>query len=324
MSIRNLTIEVCYLLLSLVFLIMVGCTTNTGSIQPNEVETPTQTETATIPTKAPEATETPRSTPTQIPPTLTQTPTAAPSTPLPTATLTREEEGAILAELMQTNGDCELPCWWGIMPGESSLETTRENFAEKGLGVESNWVGINGGYVVSAQFEVEDGIIQAINVGSDYLTGVNDRSAFLSGWQRYSLMNILSRHGVPSRVLVYHPFQFDPGGGPAYHLLIFYEEVGIVVEYRGSVEQLNGDHFRACPDLTNVGSIELLLYPPGQVENVVERVLPPDNIDYIAGPETVYDLISWQEATGTSLESFYETYSTPEEGACFEFSTQRA
>jgi hypothetical protein len=96
------------------------------------------------------------------------------------------------------------------------------------------------------------------------------------------------------------------------------------MEYRGYAEQLNGLHFRVCPYLNEIWSIDFFLYQPDQIDNVVEKVLPPGSISYIAGPETVYELISWQAATGTSLESFYETYRSSTPQSCFEFSIQES
>jgi hypothetical protein len=72
-------------------------------------------------------TETPLPTNTSSPtPTLTITPT--PRTPYPTSTPyvtliplpTVVNKEAYLHELMQTNGGCQLPCFWGIIPGETS------------------------------------------------------------------------------------------------------------------------------------------------------------------------------------------------------------
>lgn len=321
MSKKLLVVWLCYLLCSLFFAIISGCTMSRENMPAVEGETITQLVATVAPTNTFKITATLRPTSTDVPQTSPPTSTTFLPTPSLTATLTYEKEVVVLAELMQKNGGCELPCWWGVVPGESNLEIIKADFTQKGLLVGSNSIGINGGYVVSVEFDTEEGIVQAISVRSSFLTDIHNRNAFLSGWQRYSLMNILSRHGVPSRVLVYHPFAFDSGGGSAYHLLVFYEDSGIVIEYRGEADQLNGDRFRTCPDLSNVGSIKLLLYQPHQVENVVEIVLPLESIDYIASPETVYDVISWQQATGTSIEDFYETFRNAESGTCFEFSS---
>jgi hypothetical protein len=290
------------------------------------------TETATVTVTATSTLTLVRPTSTPVPPTLTATPTVelptATITPLPTATRTEEEEQAMLVELIQTNGGCELPCWWGIIPGNSPLETVKGELAERGFWVEGVWAGIGtaNDFGVFLEFEVEGNIIQSIGAGGGYLTGTEEESAysqaFAQGWQPYEIDAVLSRYGSPTRVFIYHPFQADPGSGTPFHLILFYEALGFVIEYGGLGEQVSGGHLRVCPYLSDIFRIELFLYQPGRIDNIVETILPPSSISYIADPETVYELISWQTATGSSLESFYETYSQATVESCFTFLMQ--
>jgi hypothetical protein len=108
---------------------------------------------------------------------------------------------------------------------------------------------------------------------------------------------------------------------PAYHLLVFYEELGVEIDYIGSVELLGENRYRACPDMADIWSVHLFLYQPDYVEVVVERILPASSISYIDDVETVHETISWQQAIGTTLESFYETFRATESITCFEFET---
>lgn len=256
----------------------------------------------------------------------TPTPTTIPITAMPrpttTATLTHEQIDANLSELMLTNGDCELPCWWGIVPGETPLDSARENLATLGasiVGSSSLSMGVDWG--MGIEFEVSNSIIQTMDIYSGYNnSGRIDRDKYTNGWQPYKLIAVLDRFGLPTRVLVYYPFQADPSS-PAYHFLVFYEELGIEIDYTGSVEILGEDHYRACPDMADIWNIHLFLYQPGYVEDVVERILPASSISYIADPETAHEAISWQQTTGTTLESFYESFHNNEANACFEFIT---
>ncbi len=266
---------------------------------------------------------TPTPTSTFVPDTPMPTPipfTATPR-PTPTATLTHEQIDANLSELMLTNGGCELPCWWGIVPGETPLDLARENLATLGasiVGSSSLSMGVDWGMFV--EFEVSNSIIQTMDIYSSYISSRLDRDKYTNGWQPYSLMDVLDHYGLPTRVLVYYPFSADPGQ-PSYHLLVFYEGLGIEIDYLGNVEILGEDHYLACPDMADIRRVQLLLYQPGQVDNVVERILPASSISYIADPETVHEAISWQQTTGTTLESFYETFHNHEANACFEFIT---
>ncbi|MCP5303794.1 MAG: hypothetical protein H7A03_11755 [Pseudomonadales bacterium] len=263
-------------------------------------------------------------TPTAVPDTPTPTaipPTATPK-PLPTATLTSEQIDANLTELMLTNGGCELPCLWGIVPGKTSTESAREGLTALGASfVDSTYASFFGiGWGAAIEFEISNDIVQTMNMGGSYASSRMDRDKYTQGWQPYSLTAVLDHYGLPTRVLVYKPFQADPGQ-PSYHLLVFYEDSGIQIDYRGSVEILSDDHYYACPDMSDIWDVHLFLYQPGEVDNVVERILPASGVSYIADSETVHDVISWPQATGTSLESFYETFRMPEANACFEFVT---
>ncbi len=45
--------------------------------------------------------------------------------PSPMPTLSLEEKEIVTSELYKTNGNCELPCWWGIVPGETEWQTAK-------------------------------------------------------------------------------------------------------------------------------------------------------------------------------------------------------
>jgi hypothetical protein len=57
-------------------------------------------------------------------PAVVDIPTILPSTLTPLPTLNPEQALAKIRELFATNGNCKLPCWWGITLWESSPETT--------------------------------------------------------------------------------------------------------------------------------------------------------------------------------------------------------
>jgi hypothetical protein len=104
---------------------------------------------------------------------------------------------------------------------------------------------------------------------------------------------------------------------------VFFEDIGFVIDYIGNAQERDGEQDQACLQPNDLIGIELFFFQPGQMGRVVEWVLPPDTIDYIADADAVYALISWEVATGTTLESFYERFSQPDNNTCFEFTTPR-
>lgn len=258
-------------------------------------------------------------------PTVSATSTLSPTT-TPIPTLTNEQETGLLSELMQLDDSCPLPCWWGIVPNESLLDPVLMRLKELGFRVELASAGMRAAddFLVFLDFDSSEEVVTTIKVTGRYEPGeesVAYSQAFARGWKNYSIMKVLGRYGPPSQVFIYSPFRADPGGGPSYHLLMFYEDEGFVIEYRGDAEQFEGSRYRACPDLNNVWEIHLFLYQPGTIDSVVETVLPADSLSYLGDPDEVYNFIRWEEATGMSLETFNDLFISPDDAACIEFST---
>lgn len=101
-------------------LLALGCRapqpTRTSAV---DIHMPTSTVTPVHPTSTSPLTPTPTQTKT-LTPTLTPTPTW---TPLPT--IPPDERLDAMLDLLYTNAGCRLPCWWGIIPGETSWTSAR-------------------------------------------------------------------------------------------------------------------------------------------------------------------------------------------------------
>lgn len=235
---------------------------------------------------------------------------------------------------MTENGGCELPCWWGIVPGETNIEAISEQFLplgferleeleqlyvvlqREGLVWLEGWkrlYALGSGSGIIVEFTVENDIIEFIKV-----RGGKENEGFVDDWGHYSLDQVLTRYGIPSQVLVYHLSQAH-AGPPSYHLLLFYERLGIQIDYVGVAQYPIDEKIQVCPDLSEVGIINLFLYQPEKIDNIVELVLPPETVDFVTSSDTVYDLIAWEQTVGTSLEAFYETFKDGKGNNCFEF-----
>ena len=186
--------------------------TNTKTASPADIETSTNT-IPVLPTAT--GTTTPSNTPTKRPtrtitptlsPTLTETPTL---TPLPT--IAQSEVHDYVIGMIETNGGCELPCWWGITPGETTwgeakqiIETFTEveyrvyaEVDESGKPYElviADWV-----YVLSeTPRKVVSAAIYSIN------GQITDTKYSLSpeANDRYLLHQVLTEYGEPARTLI--------------------------------------------------------------------------------------------------------------------------
>lgn len=287
-------------------------------------------------------------TPTTNPPTAVATPTINPptatatavvTTPEPTPTLTSPQKSDSLIRLMVENGGCELPCWWGIVPGETDFAEIYDWLIPQGLVTvtereqlyvalrQERLVAVEGskelhargdGSTINIQFEVQNDIIQSINV-----RGGGSSEQFADDWGRYSLDQLLSRYGVPSEVFVYYSWQADQSPA-SYRLFLFYHTLGIEIDYVGLADHATVDgKSQVCPNLKEVNVIHLFLYQPGEIDNVVEQVIPAESVRFVGSEDVVYERMSWEQAVGTSLETFYEMFKEGDSHNCFDFMIYR-
>lgn len=181
----------------------------------------------------------------------------------------QEQYDAYVVDLLLTNRGCELPCWWGAVPGKSEWSNEEKflaSFVEIGYGgsgivkkgdkdvfIENTGANffVPGHYsngVVG--YQVVDGIIQNISVGN---RGTE---------MRYRIGPLLALLGSPDNVFVYiqaptpdHVMQFD--------LLLIYPDKGIRAVYEWTEEYATADGMvEVCPG--KIGP-ELTLFPSDTV-----------------------------------------------------------
>ena len=199
----------------------------------------------------------------------TNTPGAATSTPTvtPGPTLSPEQEGDFLSSLMSENGGCELPCWWGVTPSQTSSQEARDLFPFQGI---DDWVVSHDGtyalmglgYPISGtsnsfrdvivRFGIENNLIQYISVEGSYRRELN--SLLVRDWQPYSTTEILTRYGIPDYI------EFvEVENSPYFRLVLSYESFGIEISHIVPFESLDNGKREICFNLQNVDFIVLSL-----------------------------------------------------------------
>lgn len=297
-----------------------GCIAPVASTPTFSSVTPLPVTTTSMPSPVP-PTRTPLLTPTPQPP----TPTVAPS-PTIAPTLTADQEQALVLELLQTNAGCRLPCWWGFTPGQTTWPTAYAFFASVGkmpaesrgpkmlnytvtFHIPQHDVQVRQIYIVSGN------LIEAIEVEirtvRNYETVYGDER-FAEDLQRYLLPQLLTTYGQPTEVLL-RTFRSVPEGSfIPFNLLLFYPQQGILVRYYGPTER-KGEHIRICPQRTEIA---LRLWLPNKQIMTFEDIA---RLGILRLPlEEVSDFRSLEEATGMNLETFYETFKSPNNQLCLE------
>jgi hypothetical protein len=216
-------------------------------------------------------------------------------TPLPTIPPVSAEAYAL--ELMKTNNGCKLPCWWGIVPGETMWASTRqflESFVLKIISWDSDQ------YTMEYKLPESDAV-ESMNISVD--KGLVQKIYITSGGTvaSYQLDQLLSTYGTPSNILVLYSWMGEVGVLQLY-LLLYYSEQGILAEYVIDSELVN-DLYRSCPK--GVGPTLTLWFPTPNVKLT-------DIYPHVKGFKSL------KEATGMNIQSFYELFKNSKNGLCIE------
>lgn len=285
--------------------------TATRTLNPIATLIPTITLTPTPRSQGPTSTPWPSPTPPPVLP--------SPLHPLPT--LTAEETRTYVERMLDTNGDCELPCWWGVVPGEPTLQTLQKfnTFYGKPLPQSDGTVVYGVGFFVvensegqpdyslSVNLLDQSGTIAAIEVDSSIRT-VSPNKNFMNAWKRYSLGNVLSHYGIPSQARVMFAPPAEVGSSPEYRLTLIYEKIAFGISYAGRADYDVGNGLmRACPTLANTNWISL------HIRSTTIKLRSPFFLPDPAG----YDL-PLEDATGISLEDFYQQFRNSSNKTCLQ------
>mgnify|MGYP001596060080 CR=1 FL=1 len=278
---------------------------------------------------------------TKIPSTFTPTATDTP-TPLPILTIAPtipiEDARNRLLDLLKTNGDCKLPCLWGITSGKSNNQEARNILiplssispAETIYFEPAPLRGILGGTITPHYVEgdlhlnasisylySDDGIVTSIGFrvleervtldsNGDWTSKrpIYDSPTFIKRVEYYSLSHLLSEQGIPTSVMI-------ASSGPSEnrrnsistYIAVFYPERGIWAQY---TTVINGDEVGntviSCPVNAH---IEMTLSAPGNPDAFLSFL---EQTNWGITKNSYKPL---EEATSMSINEFYETFKNP-------------
>lgn len=203
-------------------------------------------------------------------PTPTFTPTVAVTSTLP-STLESDIAKRTIGNLLQDFVDCEAPCFWGILPGKTTLRETTNTFAHLGLSLKYTTTldgkdfyamnyNLDNGIEVSTVIAIQNNIVTSLDVG------INDTSpeGTPRKWSAYSPETLIKRYGSPSRVDF---FLGRVAPAPTHSMDLYFEEVKLIVEYIGNSLLNDGPQLEICPIANKVEHIHVWMgddpqYPP--------------------------------------------------------------
>jgi hypothetical protein len=244
-------------------------------------------------------------------------------TPIPT--LLTDEQEIYIKEFLEGNTDCRLPCWWGITPGKTSWQESETLLRHLGAiikqfqseaGGDRYGVRLLGLPELNLSF-YDNGIpnskVDRIFVGGNE-GGGQDQREFEVFWESYSPKEVMSKYGVPSRILLYTMGTLGNTdlGIHGYTLWIFYDLLGFMIRYDGTISDLPTYHF--CFELKegvgDIHRISLTLQHP-------DNPLPLERDDSILGSDSSRS-VPIQNATDISIEEFHRLFTQNDKTYCFD------
>ena len=246
------------------------------------------------------------------------------STPTMVPTLPVDQAQARFLQLLSNNGECRLPCIWGITPGETTYQDARAILSP--LSSLSDTVHLDTPVVGDISLRYREGDLE-IYTRVAFLTdpeshivnrvGFNteahrpldesgyedilDSKFFGAKIRAYTLPKILSELGIPESVMISTlgaPFTRSGTGG--FELLLLYPNQGILINYTTQMA-LDGKKVRGC--LTNA-HVQMDLHPPGEPASFSKSLQETDWAVKLDGYKPI------EEVTSMSVQEFYETYRT--------------
>ena len=280
--------------------------------------------------------------------TRTQEPTATIPVPTPTIHPTETDPRTRTLRLLSNNGNCRLPCIWGLTPGSTSTAERQkilapyeklsdtdislfksdetENPGYFGFGVSKNKIRVS----VSLHYYETNNHIEILSLlaipqhDAKYVYGNAD---YLELIEYYTLPNLLSTYGLPSEVLILaFPYDiFSKADYEVFSIVVIYSDLGIMAEYIsltqwiGEMVELTtpglwvGEIARGCPSQSR---IRLNTWD-------VKKNIPIKEITSISAGEGIsanaYDyFVPIQKALSMSLNDFYNKYKEPSNDKCIE------
>lgn len=263
-------------------------------------------------------TSTQSGTPTQVQGSGSQTSSPLPSsTIIPTLSVT--DASLLIHDLLSNNGDCRLPCLWGITPGSSKYSEIRNRLiSTSSISSDSSF----GSEIGDITYEFSEGnlsifisvttitysdsdMIEKIRFSSRALRdrdggydSVFDSEIYRDHLAYYLLPQVLSEYGRPEAVLMQTNQPFPPGAvdrGPVYfYILLLYPSQGIYIQYTTDVKLVN-ENLVGCLENAHV---ELELIHSGNGDGSWEQLSPSWQV-------MINEYRPLIEVTSLSLEEFY-------------------
>jgi len=215
---------------------------------------------------------------------------------------------------LKNNGNCRLPCWWGIDPGITSWPDA--NATMQVLGLTPSLDNISGAYTLLYEFSGENhALIFTMNfyLKNDFVKtiyfrseGYNNLLSFKKVYSSLAPEQIMMEYGSPSRIDMTGGF----GSGGVYYVISFYyDDLGFAISYDGKAPfiDIHSTTVPFCPTFGTKGNLTGGIGLELESNNIA---LNHDDLSH-----------SLSEAGGITPQDLYNLYINSTNGVCFDTPT---
>jgi hypothetical protein len=289
----------------LLFIYLTACTPPHPLVA-TPIETPSLTASLIAPTVTPSLIPTSTIEPTT---TFTQFPTLSP-----------DQLDTVIIKLLKPNLQCQLNCWWGIVPGQTTWQKTQQWLSSEGIDTHYFESSIRYYYksyvnpdriINHFNFFTQGGVVNAIQITSQ---SAGDNDAFKKFWADYSPEAIIWTYGRPSHIWVDSSAYGGADGNPTvrpFTIWFVYDDLGFFTSYSGSVSY--GPTYHFCPVFDRYGSdlwnLNMFLVSPKDEKTLSEAT------QISPGPLYHLDL---EVAANVTIDEFYALYQQKNKPICID------
>lgn len=242
----------------------------------------------------------------------TPTPTPAPKpTPTHIPLLT-----SMPIHWLENTQECQLPCWWGMTPGKTTIQQAREimltytgqkgdipkdkvnHYTEYQYGIR---IGDTPFLIALIYLYEKDGLLEGIKI---YSEDYQDRDLFWKEWHDFRSVNFLITYGEPSngQVLLFWERPSPTTHEVLYRMLFEYNVRGIMVEYGGLTENID-NLYTICPDTNTEPFFQMFLSNPEKVVFI--------------SPFEKLSSLPFSESSSVTLKDYFRQVISNPEDSCF-------
>lgn len=314
-------IKIKFILLILVMISFTNCSTQKSDASTSTVTATLAATNTTLPTLTLKPTKvvTPIPTATDLP-TLTPAPTL---TPLPT--LSANQAKVKVKELLETNGGCELPCWWGITPNKTTWADLSHFLSpifqlnqqppkvRTEYGKEHTYTDYQFYFDIPGESQAASIILEGRDNIVFWATIFPPAAEY-----RYQLHQVLTLLGSPKQIFISAQASSPISELPPTMLVLDYSDKGVWASY-GYIPTLVGENLEVCPKSSlgtestydNIGGMLELFSPNTEYPNALSI---KEYADMVGG----FSAKKLEDVTNMNVETFYNTFIDPQTEICIE------